>query len=340
MGTVGTGMRLDGSNPQGNEWSSATGGTWLASIPRRAHTPVMAELIPGAGVLDAPAGMVADLAGLPAAILACAVVAVACALIPSPASSRSVRAVAALLVLIALTWMVAGYLLGPRGDASTASVILVIGCLGLVVTRRWSDRQVRAWVGALGLALLLAGGGDLVLIRSQESGFDLTLTSAAIAAVGSVVLVAGQVSGIKALTAVAIIGWLAWIPGLAQATGDRGQALLGMLALMSLGLLVSALVRPDPRMAVSAVVSASLVWLLAVGSGQAWWPARQAPIEAYTLGTLAGTVLLVGVLVRLGSMAHWQARRVIAAGTIAVAVSSLAALAWSLNQGSLAELAR
>jgi hypothetical protein len=50
-------------------------------------------------------------------------------------------------------------------------------------------------------------------------------------------------------------------------------------------------------------------------------------------------VLLVAVLVRLGSMAHWQARRVIAAGTIAVAVSSLAALAWSLNQGSLAELA-
>lgn len=286
--------------------------------------------------LPSATGMLsADLAW---AVLAFALATTACGLLPSPASPGSPRAVIALVAVIGLSWTVLAYLLGPRTSPGMGTALLACAGLALLTAVRWPDPRVRAWLGALGLALALIGVGDVLLGWAEVSG-DLVLGSSAMAAIGAGVLVAGQRGPVRAMTVGAVVGWLAWLPGLAWSGADRGIALLAMLAVICLGLWAAALLRPDARLAITAAVASEATWLLALGTGQAGWAPRQVPIEAYTLGSLAVVGALVALLVRDGVMAHWTARRVLATVAIAVAVSWLAALGWSLAHESRNEVA-
>jgi hypothetical protein len=289
-----------------------------------------------AGVLICSAGATAcailtcSAGATASAILTCSAGATACATLPSPVSARSPRAAVAVALAIAVAWMAVAYLLGPRGSWQVAAVLVLGGLMALAVAATRTDRQSRPWIAALGLALLLVGGADLLLSGHGHVGLGLTGATLIVAAVGFIVLVVGQRLDVPAISMVAVMSWFAWIPGLMHASGDRIPALLSGLAMASLGCLVADVIRPSRTLVVAAAAGGELTWLLFVGTGRAWWPPGAAPIEAYTLGTLAMALLLIGLLARDHHLSQSAARRMAAAIAIAVGVSSMATIAWNL----------
>lgn len=270
---------------------------------------------------------------------AIALAALVCYLIPSTATARSPRAVVSAVLLIGFGWLVVAYLVGPRGEAATSIVLLAAGVMAFSAAWKSIDPQARTWLGAFGLALLLIGAPDLWLSAALVDGFDRARVSALIGAVGCAVLIAGRRLAPGAAAAVVGAAWVAWLVTLVRPLQDQAWVLLWFLAAVSAACLLAAWVGRDAGVAVTGAVVGELAWLIALSTGRGPGTAAPAPLEAYTLGSLAVALLLIALLIRAHRVSWTTARQAVAALAVAVGVASLSALAWSLGHGSTAQTA-
>lgn len=274
---------------------------------------------------------------VPALMAACAVAAAACYLVPSPASARSVRAVLASVLLIGFAWLAVGYLVGPRGEVWVSITMVMAAALATIAAWKATDRQVRIWLSALGLVTLLIGAPDLLLSTAALERIDRAGGSVLVGAAGCAILIAGQGRDRRAMAVVVAAAWIAWLIPLAR-TQDSGWSLLCFLAAVGAGSLLAAWIWREATFAIMGALAGELALVLAFSSGRGPWASTPAPLEAYTIGSLAIALLLVGMLLRAERLSWTAARRAVAALAVAVGVASLSGLAWSLTRGSTAQI--
>lgn len=221
---------------------------------------------------------------------------------------------------VVMAWAVIAALLGgvPRGSLPTS--LLLVSALALVARRRSDSPQVAAWVGLLAWSMGLLAGSVLALEVLQP-----VAASAAIALAGSMLIALCGPSERPGSVAILAPAWLAWAQSVLAMPGGQGLSVACFLAVSSLGFMVRAL-RGRGRWSVAAWAgSAEAALLILIGPG--------ASLAGYLLGTLALSLVILGLLVRAHQVTWLAARQCLAVLTLAAGVAALLTAGWSLLLG-------